>query len=255
MMMNFETVVRHYWPKALCDIKEDKKEREDDEKAIKAVTDRQLPTRRDDLRNWLWFYRVLQGFTTPEGFKIAEAVLGWADDDGNRSRDLTTAKALAATHAELMEVVWQAYGKKRDFTSLASKALWLCYPESVPMFDGWTRNALYVISKIENGINSIAEKTPEYEQFVHVWKQLYSKYKDDDRESGYRHLSLSRLSRSRLRQNPLADWPTLLSNELDLVQRSLRTLPYSDWWVAISANCLVPTAFFTSARGARTSPQ
>lgn len=179
-MMNFETVVRYYWPKALRNIKEDPEEGELDQKAIKAVADRQLPIleRRDDLRKWLRFYGVLQGFTTPERFKIAEAVLGWADDDGNRSRDLTTAKALADTHAELMAVVCRAYGKPRDFTSLASKALWLCYPESVPMLDGWTRNALYVISKIENGINPIAEKTPEYEQFVHVWKQLYSKYKE-----------------------------------------------------------------------------
>ena len=64
MMMNFETVVRHYWPKALCSIKEDPKELERDREAIKAVTDRQLPTRRDDLRKWLWFYRVLQGLTT-----------------------------------------------------------------------------------------------------------------------------------------------------------------------------------------------
>ena len=180
MMMNFETVVRHYWPKALRNIKEDPKELERDQEAIKAVTDRQLPIskRRDDLRKWLWFYRVLQGLTTDEELKIAGAVLGWADDDRNRSRDLTTAEALAAAHAELMKVVCQAYGKRRDFTSLASKALWLCYPESVPMLDGWTRNALYVISKIENGINPIAEKTPEYEQFVHVWKQLYSKYKE-----------------------------------------------------------------------------
>ena len=180
MMMNFETVVRYYWPKALRNIEEDSKEVERDQKAIEAVTDRQLPIskRRDDLRKWLWFYRVLQGFTTPEQFKIAEAVLGWADHDGNRSRHLTTAKALAAAHAELMKVVCKAYGKRRDFSSLASKALWLCYPESVPMFDGWTRNALYVISKIENGINPFAEKAPEYEQFVHVWKQLYSKYKE-----------------------------------------------------------------------------
>jgi hypothetical protein len=184
MMMNFETVVRHYWPKALCSIKEDPKELERDREAIKAVTDRQLPTRRDDLRKWLWFYRVLQGLTTDEGLKIAGAVLGWADDDRNRGRNLTTAEALAAAHAELMKVVCQAYGNGHAFTSLASKALWLCYPESVPMFDGRTRNALYVISKIENGINPIAEKTPEskktpeYEQFVHVWKQLYSKCKE-----------------------------------------------------------------------------
>jgi len=185
-MMNFETVVRHYWPKALRNIKEDPKELERDQEAIKAVTDRQLPIskRRDDLRKWLWFYRVLQGLTTDEGLKIAGAVLGWADDDRNRGRNLTTAEALAAAHAELMKVVCQAYGNGHAFTSLASKALWLCYPESVPMFDGRTRNALYVISKIENGINPIAEKTPEskktpeYEQFVHVWKQLYSKCKE-----------------------------------------------------------------------------
>jgi hypothetical protein len=178
MMMNFETVVRYYWPKALRNIKEDPKDL--DQPAIEAVTGRQLPIpkRRDDLCKWLRLYGVLQGITTLERIKIAEAVLGWADDDGNRSRDLTTAKALVATHAELMKVVCQAYGKRRDFTSLASKALWLCYRESVPMFDSWTRNALYVISKIENGINPIAEKTPEYEQFVHVWKQLYSKYKE-----------------------------------------------------------------------------
>ena len=43
MMMNFETVVRHYWPKALRDIKEDPEERVRDQEAIKAVTDRQLP--------------------------------------------------------------------------------------------------------------------------------------------------------------------------------------------------------------------
>ncbi len=178
MMMNFETVVRYYWPKALRDIKEDPEERDRDQKAIKAVTDRQLSIkeRQDDLREWLRFYGVFQGLTTLERIKIADAVLVWADDDRNRSGDLTTPEALAAAHAELMKVVCKAYGKRRDFTSLASKALWLCYPESVPMFDGWTRNALYVISKIENGINPIAEKTPEYEQFVHVWKQLYSKY-------------------------------------------------------------------------------
>jgi len=179
MMMNFETVVCHYWPRALRNIKEDPKELERDQEAIKAVTDRQLPIpeRREDLRKWLQFYAVFQGLTNAQRDQIAGAVLVWADAR-NQRRDLTTAESLAAAHAELMKVVCKAYGRRRDFTSLASKALWLCYPESVPMFDGWTRNALHVISKIENGINPIAEKTPEYEQFVHVWKQLYSKYKE-----------------------------------------------------------------------------
>ena len=57
-----------------------------------------------------------------------------------------------------------------------SKALWLCYPNAVPIFDGYARDALYTISKLENGVSVLPEKRPEYEQFVHIWKQLYSKY-------------------------------------------------------------------------------
>jgi hypothetical protein len=182
MMMNFETVVRHYGPKALCSIKEDPKELERDREAIKAVTDRQLPKRRDDLRRWFEYYAVFQGLTREERIQITDVVLAWSDKPRDPRKDLTTPKALADEHSDLMKAI-QAI-KRRDFTSLASKALWLCYPDSVPIFDGRTRNALYVISKIENGINPIAEKTPEskktpeYEQFVHVWKQLYSKYKE-----------------------------------------------------------------------------
>ena len=89
-----------------------------------------------------------------------------------------------------MAVVCQAYllnqtdAKNRYFTSLASKALWLCYPDSVPIFDRYVVNALHFISKIEDGITPIPEKKPDgkkrpdYEQFVHVWKQLYAKHKE-----------------------------------------------------------------------------
>lgn len=178
MMMNFETVLRHFWPKALRTIQE-WNDLEHDQKGIDAVANKQLPipTRRDDLRGWLQSYAVFQGLTRPQRDQIADAVLAWADARDPR-RDLTTPEALADAHKELMRKVQRAYNKKRDFTSLASKALWLCYPDSVPIFDGWTRNALHVISKLENGITPISEKTPEYEQFVHVWNQLYSKYKE-----------------------------------------------------------------------------
>ena len=178
-MMNFETVVRHYWQEALRTIQEDWNEREHDEKAIRAVTDAKTEhsTRQKDLCAWFQFYRVFRGLTSDQQNQITDAVLAWSDKRGPR-RDLTSPEALADVHRDLMKTVQDAYGKPRDFTSLASKALWLCYPDSVPIFDRWTRNALYVISKIENGINPIAEKTPEYEQFAHVWKQLYSKYKE-----------------------------------------------------------------------------
>ncbi len=182
MMMNFEAVLRHFWQKALDMINDSKgleKDLADDQKAITAVTetDTKLSTRQKDLRAWFNSYKVFIGVKSEKRDQITHAVLCWSDKRDPR-RDLTTPKALADAHRELMEVIQKAYGKPRDFTSLASKALWLCYPDSVPLYDAWTRTALYVISKIEDGINPIAEETPEYEQFVHVWKQLYSKYKE-----------------------------------------------------------------------------
>jgi hypothetical protein len=50
-------------------------------------------------------------------------------------------------------------GNPRDVTSLTSKLLWLCYPKSVPIFDGHAKRALHVISKLDltyakNGIIS-----------------------------------------------------------------------------------------------------
>jgi hypothetical protein len=182
MMINFEAVVRHFWPKALRTI-QDWNDLEHDQKGIGAITDKQLSTRRHDLRGWLQSYAVFQGLTGAQRDQITDAVLVWADARDPR-RDLTTPEALADAHKKLMEAIqaaWilnQADAKRRDFTSLASKALWLCYPDSVPIFDAQTRYALYVVSKIEDGITPISEKTPEYEQFVHVWKQLYSKYQE-----------------------------------------------------------------------------
>jgi hypothetical protein len=175
MMIDFAAVVSHFWPKALGAIL-DSRDVEYDQKALKALEDKSCQTRQDDLRKWLKSYAVFQGVKAAKQDQIAEAVCVWADDR-NPSRNLTTPEALADAHADLMEAICRAYGNKRDFTSLTSKALWLCYPESVPIFDRNTRYALCVISKIEDGITPIAGERPKYEQFVHVWKQLYTKYK------------------------------------------------------------------------------
>lgn len=180
MLIDFEAVIRDFWPKALRTI-QDWGDLEHDGEGIKAVTDKQLPTRRQDLRGWLRSYGVFQGLTSAQRDQIVDGVLAWADGR-NLLRDLTTPEALADTHRELMGAICKAFmanspeAKKRDFTSLASKALWLCYPYSVPIFDGWARHALYIVSKIEDGVTPISERRPEYEQFVHVWKHLYTKY-------------------------------------------------------------------------------
>ena len=180
MMVDFEAIVRHFWPRALGMI-QSWSDGASEQKGFRAIGGENLPTRKADLREWLQSYSVFQGFTTTQRDQITDAVLTWADAR-NPSRDLRTSESLAIAHAEL-EVACQACipsgptGKNRDFTSLASKALWLSYPDSVPIYDSYARNALHILCKIEDGITTISEKSPEYTQFVHVWKQLYERYK------------------------------------------------------------------------------
>ena len=122
MMMNFEAVLRHFWQKALDMIKDSKgleKDLADDQKAIAAVTetDTELSTRQNDLRAWFDSYKVFQGLKSEVREQITHAVLCWSDKRDPR-RDLTTPKALADAHRELMEVIQKACGKPRDFRSV-----------------------------------------------------------------------------------------------------------------------------------------
>ena len=89
------------------------------------------------------------GIHGPRRLAITEAVLAWADARDTQ-RDLSTVDALDQAHQEMVAVCVAANGKARDFTSLASKALWLCYPESVPLFDSFARRALWVICKMDD---------------------------------------------------------------------------------------------------------
>lgn len=146
-----------------------------DSQALLILKDKSASHRSEGIRRWLQSYRVFQGIDGPKRPVISAAVLQWADIR-DMQRDLTTADALTMAHSELMAVCAQANGKKRDFTSLASKALWLCYPDSVPIFDRFAQRALWVISKLETDLNPLPKTEPEYRQFVHIWKTLYERY-------------------------------------------------------------------------------
>lgn len=178
MMIDFDAIIRHFWPKALHQIQSWGGDA-GDQKGLRALANKSLQTRQADLREWLRSYAVFQGFTNAQRDQITEAVVIWADAR-NPGRDLATADTLATAHAELqaacqIRILNGPESKNRDLTSLASKALWLCYPDSVPIYDAYARNALQVISKMEDGITSISEKRPKYEQFVHIWKLLYER--------------------------------------------------------------------------------
>lgn len=173
-MIDFKAVITHFGPHAV-----DLQVRENalDDKALQAVSNRNAPDRIEAVRSWLQSYQVFMGIDGPRRPAIAEAILVWADaQDG--ARDLSTVDSLDQAHRELVAVCVVANGEPRDFTSLASKALWLCYPESVPLFDSFAQRALWVICKMDDGITPLCGNESSYRKFLHVWMALYERYSD-----------------------------------------------------------------------------
>lgn len=172
-VISFETVIRRFGPQALrLQLEESEKT---DSKALLALEDKTASGRSEAISSWLQSYQVFQGIDGPKRIVIAAAVVAWADAR-DPLRDLASVDSLVAAHAEMMAACERANGEKRDFTSLASKALWLCYPVSIPLFDSFAQCALRVISKLEADIAPLPDSDSEYRKFVHVWTALYQRY-------------------------------------------------------------------------------
>ena len=178
--IDFEAIIRHLWANAIKGMMWDHANY--DVKALDALSREDDPNRRDTIRDWLQAYRVfrVRGIATQRD-KIADAVLRWADSR-DRERDLDGPDAMYAAHKELMMSVCDAYihgsqNSRREFTSLTSKALWLCYPDKIPIFDSYAQRAMWVLAKLEIGI-AAPPSGADYYQFVSVWTQFYERYLD-----------------------------------------------------------------------------
>lgn len=170
-LIDLEAVIRHFGPQAVSILLSPEWEGADN-KAIQAVRDKSSPDRLQEVTSWLRYYAVFQGITRPERYALSGAFLRWADARDQQER-LATVDAICQAHESLVAECIIAYGKNRDFTSLASKALWLRYPDDVPLFDSYARRALSVFSRLECGITPPNGGASDYRQFIHVWKALY----------------------------------------------------------------------------------
>jgi hypothetical protein len=172
-MISLEAVILSFAPQALrLQLEESEKT---DTKALSALQDKSAPNRGEAIRSWLQSYEVFQGIDGPKRPAIATAIVEWADAR-DIHRDLGTTDALEEVHLELAAVCVSANGESRDFASLASKALWLCYPDSVPIFDRFAQRALWVISKLEKDMQTLPESETEYKKFIYIWRAIYDRY-------------------------------------------------------------------------------
>jgi hypothetical protein len=157
--------------------------------AALSATGARSANREAQVREWLSGYSVLQGFTSDYRDKVAIQIVKFADRRVIGKR-LESREAIVEEFAKLFTCLQDVApvsksGKKRIVTSLASKALWCCYPQDVPLFDAYVVNALRVLSRIY-GMRTSARsnettgsiEVSEYAAFVGMWLNLYEVVKD-----------------------------------------------------------------------------
>lgn len=146
-----------------------------DEEAVGVVRNKGAENRVETLKSWLSFFTVYQGIDRSRRDVLARAALDWLDGQPGDSR-LDTLKMLAHAHAGLMAACSTADGRGRDFTSLASKALWLRYPHDVPLYDCFAQEALWMLSKLESNLPAVPTDESRYSAFAHIWRALYDRH-------------------------------------------------------------------------------
>jgi hypothetical protein len=172
-LIDFGAVIRHFGPEA---VRLQLREAETlDGPALYSLRNKNDSDRIEVLRRWFYSYQVFQGISAEKRLAVASAVLQWADAK-ELGANLSTVDAVEQAHAELMAACSMADGRDRDFTSLASKALWLCYPYDVPIFDSFAQRTLWVIAKLEDGGMAAIAKGSDCHRFLHIWKTLYDRY-------------------------------------------------------------------------------
>jgi len=171
-MVKFDELIRHFGPRAVSQLCY---EAAADNLGLDAMSRLNSGSRVAAIRKWMDLYKVLQGVDGARRDAIAQAALDWADRQEAESR-LDTLDKLVHSHAELMSACSQADGRSRDFTSLASKALWLRYPHEVPLYDSFAQEALWMLSKLEAGLPAIPTNATKYGAFALIWRALYDRY-------------------------------------------------------------------------------
>jgi hypothetical protein len=160
---------------------------DDDVPALHAVRSPDLSgeQRVNDVTAWLRTrYHALMHFNSEQGRTVAGAIIAFAEEHPNSAIELGTEETLrlfAELESALGDIAPRNYdGSGRDVTSLTSKALWLCFPESIPMFDAYAASALSVLRRLLRLPS--AKSSKGYPAFIETWKLAYAKLMPEERE-------------------------------------------------------------------------
>ncbi len=165
--VDLEAVIRLF----VASVTLDNEEIEADRKVIAELRDPGGPTA---LRHWLHRYRAFMRFTTPQRGKVCLAICDFAKDK-QRLSDPLDEDQICAEFLALKRVIEPFTpvhgGKPRHVNSLCSKALWCCYPESVPIYDVNAYRSIAALSRLLQLPTTRVDKG--YVAYVSQWMAVY----------------------------------------------------------------------------------
>lgn len=169
-MLNWDSIVKEYSQTAIKEL--DKEYLRLDAPMLKVMKEQAGIPRAERMKKWLGNYRVLQGFDNQLRAKLSETVIAYLDNLAVGRGRLSDSK-MVELHGNLMAECAKAYNRNRSFVSLASKALWLRFPDQFPMYDRNAKNALMLLSKLDLNLPALNEEKSSYAEFVHAWRHFY----------------------------------------------------------------------------------
>jgi len=176
-MLDVETLIEEFIQTRLRSFEKDTAP---DGRTVSVVANKDLEsrTREDQVRAWLGYYKVILFFPPDRSRAIAHEILQFADEPRPATLDQCHAQIVREydrlrSRIQPLAPPAPRSNRRREVTSLTSKALWLCYPHDVPIFDDYALRALQVVSRICRIYPRPDQEA--YGSFVDVWLQFYNR--------------------------------------------------------------------------------
>ncbi len=157
-----------------------------DQDCIDHLRDKSLPleVRASRLQNWLKDYGVFQGIAETDQVIVAKHIVDRADKDTSLSK-INNFKTLQSGYEILYTCIAEALPrndatkKRREVTSLTSKALWCLSPGYVPILDAYAQRTLWILGRLYGVFPTKAypKLSARYLEFADVWFQIGDKTK------------------------------------------------------------------------------
>jgi hypothetical protein len=144
-----------------------------DQETVLLVRDQQAPieTRRMVVKKWLHHYRVLRGIRSEIIDQIVDAMLQYAD--GPRPANLGLNRENIVREFLVLQKRLAVPLGGRNSDSMTSKALWLCYPNDVPILDNYSEHALQILCRMQE-VRVPKKITGRYERFLCAWFKIHA---------------------------------------------------------------------------------